>query len=252
MSEVSREEVVGEGAPFQPGDLVECILSDSLVQSPCEGEQFIVKWCYLSMGEVYVGFQPDSRLTQYREDGWYAHRFRLVKSFPKPEITSGGPYVCTSVYENVVKQRDVALEAVAAHQKEIKSLQGDSAILKKIIADLKMERRQEAEELTQLREHVRTIIQQAAKEVETLKKQISDTERPPLPQPLPPVWLRSKWWYAMNEDGVWYAYMNKPYTNPIGNQWHSINTFYQRIESVFMSNVNIPPERWAEACWQVT
>lgn len=233
------QEVQGEKVNFRVGDRVR-FTGMSTERMTRDGIYTVGSW-FETGGRRFIALQGNGCIVN-------PDKLVLVE---KPEVHSGGPYVCTSVYENMVNQRDVAIEAVAAHQKEIKSLRGDVDILKKIVADLKMERRQKGEELNALRDHVWAVTQQAAKEVENLKKQVSDTEKPPLPQPPPPPWLRPGWWYAMDNDGEWYAYQTKPSINEDEYDWTG-GTHNLRIPGMLMGGHDIPEDRWREACWQVS
>jgi hypothetical protein len=73
----------------------------------------------------------------------------------------------------------------------------------------------------------------------------------PLKKPDPPSWLRVGWWYAMDDDGSWHAYKERPQISEGGGDWTG-GVVSRSIESWHMRGREVPLQRWWEACWQVT
>jgi hypothetical protein len=218
------------------GDVVECI-----DDSNSTGR--------LNLGSHYI-VQQNTFFGLLIIDGmvWHSSRFRKVNN----TVHCGGPYVARSEYERVCKeleQRDKITEMTAVIDES-----GDEAIY--------IDGRH-VESFGEIFPHDIARLSQGKpiifKSIEVMDddricwpKELSDLsvqpEEPMIPKP--PKFLRAGWWYAMDNDGEWWAYKNKP---EVGDcQWvRNDCDGYDDYFSIKAMCGKWPLNRWQEACWRV-
>jgi hypothetical protein len=69
-------------------------------------------------------------------------------------------------------------------------------------------------------------------------------ERDVILKPTPPAWLNPEWWFAMDDDGQWFAYPEKPEQTEDNDWWAN--------DSILLRDMpDLNHSRWTECCWKV-
>lgn len=184
---------------FKPGQTVKCIESDGTPLTT--GDLYTI-------AKVFSSVSTGAELCWVKETrgDWYADRFEPInielsqQHNGETHMSSGGPYIASSVYSELKQQYQKAVDNLLSTQLELERVRAAYANRHKELTDMQ------------------TRIKELEEELECLATQHVNVLTHP-PEQLFPADLAPGTYVAMDKDGDWYSFVEEPKINERLGLW---------------------------------